>query len=543
MKFFFRMMLKKLGVTQTHQVTIRKNIKVRMPDGAELATDLYLGSPDTPAPAIMIRSPYGISALLAAGMAYPLAASGYNVVMQSCRGTFASTGKFDPHHDEQRDGLATIEWIKQQPWYGGAIGTYGPSYLGYTQWAVAAAAGPEVKAMGMQATLSDFSLMTYMGDSFALENALTWTNMVNLMKMPNAMLRLILQRLTKRPPISAAQWHLLPLGSLDEKVAGNRIEFWQDWMQHDSSRDPWWAPMSHRRTIPQVRRAITMAAGWYDIFLPFQMDDFAALRQSGCDARITIGPWRHQDFGMGHAGIHESLVLFDRELRGKPATTTEKPVKLQVIGTDDWRYFDEWPPREARIERWHLQPDRKLAEHTSPDSPPDTYRYDPADPTPSVGGPALDMVPFSVDNTRLEARADVIIYTSASLAQQRDIIGPVTAELYVSSTARSADFFVRLCDVDAKGVSKNICDGLQRVRIDGSGAPQLVKVQFWPTAYRMASGHRLRVQVSSGAFPRWARNPGGDEPIATATQLHVATQSIHHSAVYPSAILLPFVSI
>jgi putative CocE/NonD family hydrolase len=541
MQFFFRMMLKKLGVTQTHPVTIRKNIRVRMPDGAELATDLYLGSPDAKAPAIMIRSPYGISVLLAAGMAYPLAANGYNVVMQSCRGTFASTGKFDPHHDEQRDGLATIEWIKRQPWYGGAIGTYGPSYLGYTQWAVAAAAGPEVKAMGMQATLSDFSLMTYMGDSFALENALGWTHMVNLMKKPNALLRLLLQRLTKRPPISAQQWRLLPLGSLDETVAGNRVDFWQDWMQHDTHRDPWWAPMSHRRTIPQVKRSITMAAGWYDIFLPFQMDDFAALRAAGCDARITIGPWRHQDFGMGHAGMHESLALFDRQLRGKPAAAPEKPVKLQVIGTEEWRYFDEWPPREAHTERWYLQPDRKLSPQTAPDSQPDLYRYDPADPTPSVGGPALDMVPFSVDNTQLEARADVITYTSEPLAQQRDIIGPVTAELHVSSTARSADFFVRLCDVDANGMSKNICDGLQRVHIENANTPQFVRVQFWPTAYRMAQRHRLRVQISSGAFPRWARNLGGGESMATATQLQAATQSVHHSAAHPSAIILPFV--
>ena len=191
--------------------TIQRNIKVRTPDGAELATDLYLGSANASAPAIMIRSPYGISAMLAAGGAYPLARSGFNVVMQSCRGTFGSTGKFDPHHDEQRDGLATLEWIKQQPWCNGSIGTFGMSYLGYTQWAVAAAAGPEVKAMAMQVTLSDFSQMTYGGDSFALKNALSWTQMVTWMKSPLGMVRVMMSQLLRRPAISSKQWLTLPL--------------------------------------------------------------------------------------------------------------------------------------------------------------------------------------------------------------------------------------------------------------------------------------------------------------------------------------------
>jgi putative CocE/NonD family hydrolase len=127
------------------------------------------------------------------------------------------------------------------------------------------------------------------------------------------------------------------------------------------------------------------------------------------------------------------------------------------------------------------------------------------------------------------------------LPKQRDIIGNVSAELYVGSTAPSADFFVRLCDVDESGVSKNICDSLQRVKIESGNIPQRVRVELCPTAYRMAQGHCLRVQISSGAFPRWARNLGGLEPIAQQTELRVATQSIYHSPPYPSALTLPFV--
>jgi putative CocE/NonD family hydrolase len=278
------------------------------------------------------------------------------------------------------------------------------------------------------------------------------------------------------------------------------------------------------------------------------MQDFIALRKAGCESRITIGPWRHTDAELMQAGMHDAIDWFARHLPKdgrKEDTSKSQPVKLYVVGANEWRYFDEWPPRESVIEPWYLQPQRKLLDRVASESQADSYRYDPAAPTPSVGGPSLESEPFAVDNTTLEERSDVLTYTSEPLPQPRDIIGPVTAELYVSSNAASADFFVRLCDVDVKGVSRNICDGLQRVQIaasvDKSLTPQRVQVELWPTAYRLAPGHRLRVQISSGAFPRWARNPGSIEPIARATELRSATQSIHHSPTCPSAVMLPFV--
>lgn len=542
MSFFHRRMLKRLGVVQTHPVSICHDMTITMPDGAALLADLYLGNAGARAPVIMIRSPYGKGVSFASSTAYPLASQGFNVVMQSCRGTFGSSGNFDPHHDEQRDGLATIEWIKQQPWYGGSLATFGMSYLGYTQWAVAAAAGPDIKAMAMQVTLSDFSQMTYSGNSFALENALSWTNMVSKMKKQRLfILRFILASLLGLRMIRRQQWKGLPLARLDESVVGERVKFWQDWVQHSSADDPWWAPMSYRKSIGQIKAPITMVAGWFDIFLPWQILDFMALCAAGCEARITIGPWRHTDMGLGQEGMRDAIDWFNRQLLGKAASSPPKRVKLFVVGADEWRYFDDWPPRESAVEYWYLQSQHQLLDRISPHSDADQYRYDPADPTPSIGGPSLERAPFSVDNTELEARSDVLIYTSEALTQDRDMIGPLVAELYVSSSAPSADIFVRLCDVDARGVSKNIADGLQRIRIDSPGEPQAVRVDCWPTAYRVARGHRLRVQISSGAFPRWARNLGGLEPMAQATTLHRATQCIYHTPTYPSAILLPFV--
>jgi hypothetical protein len=301
--------------------------------------------------------------------------------------------------------------------------------------------------------------------------------------------------------------------------------------------------MGFRRSIGAIKRPISMVAGWFDIFLPWQMQDFIALRQAGCESRITIGPWRHTDTEMMDAGMRDAIDWFKRHLLGNNTVRQPKPVKLYVVGADEWRYFDEWPPRESVVEQWYLQPQRKLLDRIAPDSDADRYRYDPADPTPSVGGPALESEPFAVDNTALEARSDVLTYTSEPLTQHRDIVGAVAAELYVASSAASADFFVRLCDVGAQGVSRNICDGLQRVRLDASAAPQRVRVDLWPTAYRIAPGHRIRVQVSSGAFPRWARNLGGAGLMAQATELPSSTQSLYHSPTCPSAVMLPFVAL
>ncbi len=541
MSLVCRLMLKRLGITATHPVRIRRNIRVRATDGVELLTDVYLGSANTAAPVISIRSPYGKGAFIAGNTAYPLASQGFNVVLQCCRGTGGSSGRFDPHHDEQRDGLATIEWIKQQPWCNGVLATCGGSYLGYTQWAVAAEAGAEVKAMAMQITMSDFSRMTYSGDSLMLRNAFSWAYTMTLGRKPLVLLlRMLLARLRGAPLISDDQWALLPLGTLDEQVAGERIPFWQDWMQHGSTHDPWWGPMNHHKSIAKIKRPITMVAGWFDIFTPWQLQDFIALRQAGSESRITVGPWQHTDAGVIGTGLADAIEWFNRHLLGKHAATLTKPVKLYVMGADEWREFDEWPPRESIAQKWYLQPQHRLLDRTAPDSPADQYIYDPADPTPSLGGPALDDTPCSVDNAALEARADVLTYTSEPLLEHRDIIGVVSAELYVSSSASSADFFVRLCDVDADGISKNICDGLQRIRLHASGAPEQVRIELWPTAYRVAQGHSIRVQISSGAFPRWARNPGSVEPMAQATELHSATQSIFHSPGLPSAIVLPW---
>jgi putative CocE/NonD family hydrolase len=213
------------------------------------------------------------------------------------------------------------------------------------------------------------------------------------------------------------------------------------------------------------------------------------------------------------------------------------------MGEDAWRDFETWPPPGYSARRFHLQPDAALSIELPGESEPDTYRYDPAAPTPAVGGALLrSRSGGCVDNTKLETRTDVLTYTTAVLDGDVEVIGDVSAEIWFRSSRPSADVFVRLCDVRPDGRSYNVCDGLVcdgLVSLTEADEIACARVQSWSTAHRFKRGHRIRVQVSSGAFPRYARNPGTGEPHATATVLRAADQTVFHDATRASAVILP----
>jgi putative CocE/NonD family hydrolase len=279
---------------------------------------------------------------------------------------------------------------------------------------------------------------------------------------------------------------------------------------------------------------VSSIGGWFDIFLPGQLRDFQALRQAGRQARLTVGPWTHAN--LDNTPMREALTFGLPLARGEQPPE-RAPVRLYVMGEEAWRDFESWPPAGYRPHRLHLQPGGALAAEPPGDSTPDRYRYDPADPTPAVGGVRAGAGGGRVDNAKLEARADVLTYTTAALDRHVEAIGEVSAEIWFRSSLPYADVFVRLCDVDPRGRSTNVCDGL--VSLTGADQVTQATVRLWPTAHRFRRGHRIRVQVASGAFPRYARNPGTGEPHATATALRAADQSLYHDPDHPSAIILP----
>ncbi len=533
-------LLLKLPSAETHDVIVERNLKVLMPDGITLLGDHYYPRRGGNRPAILVRSPYGRTGLWGLLFGRPFAERGFQVFIQSCRGTFGSGGIFDAFRNEHADGLATLDWIKKQPWFSGELATAGPSYLGLVQWAVAADAGPELKALTTMITASDFRTAMFPGGSFTLDTDLTWINlMAHQEQSPIAGLWAQARATTILKPFH----NHLPLSTIDEAAVGKPMQFFRDWLAHSEPGDDWWTPVDFSGDVPKVTAPIHQLGGWYDIFLPDTLADYGRLRQGGQQPYLTIGPWRHTDLGGLAQMIREAVIWSRAQVLGDKSRLRKSPVRLYVMGANEWRDFPDWPPAGYVPLRWYLQKGRGLAVDVPSDSGPDQYRYDPADPTPAVGGVSLSDNSGPKDNRALEARSDVLSYTSAPLDRDVEVIGPVQAELFVHSSLDHTDFFARLCDVQPSGKSINISDGLRRLRpgfppVEADGSRR-VCIDLWATAHRFRRGHRIRLQVSSGAHPRFARNTGSGEPLATATTLKAAAQSVYHDPAHPSAILLP----
>jgi uncharacterized protein len=463
------------------------------------------------------------------------------VMLQSCRGTFGSGGVFNPNFNERADGLATVRWLETQPWFDGRLATNGPSYLGNVQWAIADDAGPALRALCSHVTYSDITRHWFAGSSLSFEDAVEWTTMVNTQEGRFAGLKTLLQLPLRRFDRIVNE---LPIVSADVRMVKHHVPYWRDIVEHPTRDDPYWQPLDHTKRVPSVTAPVLQVGGWYDIFLPQQLDDYRALAAAGNPPRLVIGPWTHAASKGFAVQARESLEWMDGHVLGTRRVEGRPPVRLFVMGTDQWRDFSAWPPEGYGSQRWHLHADAHLDPRPPDESTADTYRYDPADPTPIAGGTLLRRSGGRRNQASTEARADVLVYSSAVLTSDVEVIGEVSAEIYLASDLEHFDVFVRLCDVDERGRSFNVCDGLERVSPlrslsrtkDGTWT---IRVPLWATAHCFRAGHRIRVQVASGAHPRFIRNLGTDEPWATATKMQVANQTIFHDRRRPSGIVLP----
>ncbi len=533
--------LAKLPPATTGAVSVERDLRAPMPDGVVLLGDRWYPTeaPGQQAPVILLRTPYGRRQ--GAGMIGRLFAErGYQVVIQSCRGTFGSGGDWIPFRHERADGRATLDWIANQPWFTGTLATFGPSYLGLTQWAVAQDPPASLKAVALDVTASNFrDAVVYPSECFALGTSLTWLQLLE--HQEKGWTRLIRAQRDDRRRLSAA-YDVLPASDADTALVGRRVPFFQDWLEHEIPGDSWWEPVNFGREVGAVPPA-TLVGGWYDIFLPSQINDFRALRSAGRSVRLTIGPWTHSSPGTIAASMRDGLEWFDGHLGDGSGPPPRNVARVFVMGARRWVEFPDWPP-PSEEQLWYLGGNGSLRRSPPGDVAPDRYRYDPADPTPGIGGPSLNWSDAGPkDQRRREVRADVLTFTSDVLAEDLTVIGPLSAELHVRSSLGHCDFFVRLCDVSPKGRSRNLSDGIARLSPgtlprspDGSFS---VLIGMWPTANRFTRGHRIRLQVSSGAHPLFMRNPGTGEPLATAAALRVAHQEILHDAEHLSCLRLP----
>ncbi|GAA5060984.1 CocE/NonD family hydrolase [Nocardia callitridis] len=533
-----------------HDITVRKNLRVPMPDGVELLADLItpIGDVDRRLPTIVMRGPYGHAGPVAKE-ARALAREGFTVLFQSCRGTWGSGGVFTPQIDDQRDGIATHRWVREQPWVTDAVATFGKSYMGFTQWAVAGelhvnepAIAPE--ALCLVATMPDFGVITWDNAAFSLRNALGWSRMMDLM-IRRKFLALGWAQLRSDPQLRKA-FDVLPLAEGDVAVSGHQVHWYQDWVRHERLSDEYWTRQSHTASVPDVAAPVYMISGWYDIFLPWQLRNYAQLVAAGRPPRLTLGPWGHMSRAMDAPSVAESAAFLREQFIAAPSERAA-PVRAYRTGDERWHDLESWPPPGTSTRSLYLREAGGLGPER-PDDGVTSYRYDPADPTPAVGGPSLQQNSGPVDNAAHERRADVVVFRGETLPTSVTLAGEPVAHIRFRSSQPSADLFIRICDHHPDGRSMTVCDGIRRIGGVGtrdSDPPkdadgfQEVEVRLWPTFHQFAPGHRVGIQISSGAHPRYARNPGSGEPAATATTTHAATQTLSHATAAASRIDLP----
>lgn len=503
-------------------------------DGSPLVTDHYFPRGRGDFPTVMVRSLYGRGLPWSPMYGLLLAEQGFHVILQSCRGTGGSGGTFDIWRNEAEDGRATVAWLRDRPWFDGRLGTAGPSHLGYTQWALALDPPPELRAMAVQVGLHDPHALFHphgaprLEDTLAIGVGMTYQHRgIGPFLRATLRLRRHLRDITRK----------LPLREAVRPGLGDETPWFDEVMTRPDAADPYWEGSSMAGAADRAAVPVGLVSGWHDVLLDQTVEQYDRLRRAGCDTSLLIGPWTHTS-ALQHGWpdvFADTLAWLRAHLCDDPSGLRPTRVRVHVGGRNaDWRDLDDWPASPA-VEHWFPAPEGRLtAEEPASSGPLASFRHDPADPTPSVGGQSLALSAGARDNTSLEAREDVLTFTGPPLTEPLEILGPVSARLRVSTDTGHADVFARLCDVDAAGRSTNVCDGL--VRLDPRREdPSETTVPMSSTAHRFAAGHRVRLQISGGAHPRFARNTGTGEPVLDATALVPVRITLHA----PSVLVLP----
>ena len=530
--------------SRRYAISIDRAVPVPMRDGTILLADHYAPVTSEPRPAVLMRCPYGRGPQLAVS-AWPLAEHGYHVLLQSARGTFGSGGRFMPAVDEAPDGQDTVAWLRDQPWFSGKLALVGASYLAFTAWALAADPPPELTAMALHISPHDLADAGFGHGPFELYNLLSWSDLMASQERIGAA-RMLWRTVTAERRLGAAMSRL-PVTATGAHLDGD-APWYQEWLAHPDRGDPYWDPYSAAAALDRVTVPTLLVTGFHDFFIEQTVQQYRALRARGVPARLTIGPWSHLNLDLGVA-MRETIAWLDAYADGSAAAQPPRhwPVRVWTSGDDLWRELPDWPPSDSAPLTWYLRAGRSLADRSVDDeadgaTASSTLRYDPADPTPAVGGRMMSVRNSgSHDNTAIEARADVLTFSTAPLTDPVEVAGVPVAELYLTSDNPHCDVFVRLCDVDERGRSRNLTDQILRCSPASvvPGEIRRIRLALTDVSHVFRAGHRIRLQVAGGAHPRYARNLGTDADPLHGTRTAPVTHQIQHSTRYPSALILP----
>jgi hypothetical protein len=537
------------------------DVKTPMRDGINLAANIFRPNGAGPFPVILMRTPYGkMDEKMGDGKRYT--AAGYAMVVQDCRGRGKSEGVWDPFRYDAQDGFDTQEWIGHQSWCNGSIGTAGGSYVGWTQWAPAPQASRYLKAMVPIVPFGNAYDVAYTGGAFQLALLMGWGTAVGGVALS--------------PEKLQEAFRHLPLRTFTEQF-DKKVSYLDDWVAHYTYDDYWKARGIDYR-YADVTVPILNIGGWYDIFSKITLDLVSQVRAASTNREVrrnqfvVIGPWTHgvgaQKVGELDFGADAGLDLgglqfkwFQYWLQGRETGVQDWPAYyLFVMGENRWRGEDKWPIQRARSTSYFLHSaghaatlkgDGRLNGTEPGDEPADQFTYDGNNPVPSVGGNNLTGAPAGPhDQADVEARDDVLVYSTAPLEQDTEVTGPVELMLWAASSARDTDFTGKLVDVHPDGKAYNLCDGIVRAQYrNGTDKPALLEpgkatkfeIDLWVTSNLFKHGHCIRLEVSSSNFPRFDRNPNSGKPFGADTELLSARQTILHDRDHLSHLVLPVI--
>lgn len=566
-------------------VSVERNVEAMMRDGTILRADIYRPEVSGKYPVLLQRTPYDKTVAQQITYQHPAwyARRGYIVVIQDPRGRFASDGEFRPFHDEATDTADTIEWAASLPESNGKVATYGFSYPGAVQLLGAAEQPTGLVCIAPGFTGSDFfDGWTYVGGAFSLAFIVSWVQ--PLLALPDALKRedlvaaiALAQRANDFPGLYWTQ----PLETFPLLKDADVAPYFFEWLEHDT-RDDYWKAISIRERFDRITAPALHVGGWYDTFVEGTLENFAALSASADDdparaQRLVIGPWIHipwapingvRNFGREGRNLVDELQArwFDFWLKGEGTLDDWAPVRLFVMGDNEWRDYDAWPPSSARVQEWYLRSagratslsgDGELVQEAPGPEPPDVYVHNPGWPVPSAGGRSCcvaDVAPVGpFEQSYIEIRNDVLVYSTPPLDHDLEVVGTVELVLFAATDAVDTDWMAKLCDVDEEGHSVNLCDGVVRARYRESleqptpiepGHVQEYRIRVGSTANVFKRGHRIRLEVASSNFPMFDVNPSNGQRTGEATLLQgkVATQAVFHDSSRPSRLLVPVVA-
>lgn len=559
---------------EQYEVKVETNVTMKTRDGVNLQADIY--RPNTPGkfPVILERTPYDKRNSVATGLRF--ASDGYVYIVQDVRGRNASGGDWYPFKYESQDGYDTVEWTAALPYSNGKVGMFGGSYVGATQMLTAVAAPPHLAGIMPVVTASDYhEHWAYQGGAFELLLAQAWSSALALDGLSRRAAGTILpSHYTLLQPPSAYTM-------FDPGPSSGLASYYFDWIEHPDY-DDYWKQWSIERHYGQIQIPSLNVGGWYDLFQDGTIRNYEGIKsKGGSDAarkgqRLVMVVGGHAgngpkigdaDFGKDSALDISGLALrwYDYLLKGiDNGMANQKPVRLFVMGKNTWRDEDDWPLARAKVTPYYLHSGGKAntlsgdgtLDTTSPDikEAADRYVYDPDNPTPTHGGAVLGdpihFPPGPLDQRAVETRPDVLVYTTPAFQHDTEVTGPVTLELYVSSSAVDTDFVGKLIDVWPNGFAENLTDGILRTRYRVSmEKPELMNpgeiynlsINLWSTSNVFLAGHKLRLEISSSNFPRFDRNLNNGLSPETSTAPIKATNIVYHDHNHPSALMIPVV--